>query len=284
MHRAFTPEIAGSNPVHVVSIPRLLCWHWWLGFEPSCRRFDSYVGSVSNTFTAATWNVFHRTPIYKLRPIARELKEDGVDLILAQEADADVANMFKELGYRVAYLHPQFIIARSRDVFSALNEGHGITLSPTGFVGNHGGIRHSEALVQRLQHKESGKKLKVMTYHTPAHVQVSRPEYRRVKAAVESAQKWGRIADKFEDGAKVDALLFGGDDNVDETGNFMDRLRWFRDRYTGLHQIEAPTPTFGKRRIDDFRIKGDIRARGGYTVAGAYPDEHRVHVRNFELV
>lgn len=228
------------------------------------------------TFVAATWNVFHGTQVNELRPILKALLDrDQVTLILAQEAsDRNVRQMFEDQGLEIAYHPPQYVIARVPAVWAAKTPGRGVVLSQTGFLSARGTLRHSEAVVQQLIHRETGRVLRAMSYHTPAHVQIREPAPARVRAAIESAQKWRRMADR----AETNAILFGGDDNVDEDGAFMDRLKWFRDRYTGLRQVQSPDPTHGRRRIDDFRIRGLIPLEGKTRFGGG---DHKIHVRKF---
>lgn len=235
-------------------------------------------------FKTATWNVFHDSPIRLLKPIAESLVQQKVSLLFLQEAtDKDIVLMLEDLGLQCAH-EGQFITARDPSRWSAPKDGELILLSRTPFFGARGQTRYSEALKQRLIDLNVDRVLKTVNVHTPAHIQVQDPDPRRVKAAIESAEKWGRMANLFDEQHYLDALMISGDDNVDESGAFMERLRAFKDRATGLRSVQPPGPSFRNRKIDQFRIKGSLRPMHGYMVDGAYQREHRIHVRKFAWV
>lgn len=230
---------------------------------------------MSDTFTAATWNVYHGTAPAKLRPILRDLRDRGVSLLLLQEvSNADVRAMFVDEGWGL-YFHPgQYAIAWLREPWVPIVTT-GARLSSTAYWRRGGGSEQYSEAAMGIMCDRAGRTLTAMSYHTPAHVQVRVAPARRVTALRESAAAWRDLAAK----AETRAVLFGGDDNVDENGPAWDFLL---QRATGLRQVKAPAPTHGHRtrgrRIDDFRVRG-LRPGAGEVLPGG--GDHRVHLREW---
>lgn len=238
-------------------------------------------GSVADTFRAATWNVYHGTPLAELEPILHKLQAQDVSLFLLQEASRDgLQRMIRSAGLRCYYVAPQYVIAWAPALWDAVDRD-AVVLSGTDFVRVGGQVvtRTPAALVE-LRHV-SGRHLTALTYHTPSGVQrggePNTAVSNRLQVLRESATTMRELADERD----TDAVLFGGDDNVDErkgTG-----WGFLRRRSTGLRQVQAPAATIGRRepgdrRIDDFRVRG-LQPLDGYVRPGG--GDHRVHVRRF---
>lgn len=229
-------------------------------------------------FKAATWNVFHGTDVEDLEPILTRLIKQGVTVFLLQEAAGrDIAGMLRRAGLDYE-AYGQHLIAWDRYTWRAKSYDQ-LKLGETHYYRKDGKTPiWSEAVAVVLVHRQTGKVLDTMSYHTPAHVQVKpgrRPK-RRFRALVESMRTMRRRA-----AARVHAL-YGGDDNVDEFRAFRGTWRFMLKVGTGLRQVRAPRPTHGHRRrgrkIDDFRVKG-LAVGDGQVLEGG--GDHRVHVREF---
>ena len=256
---------AVSNPVTVRTVT-----------EPAEPASDDPSGGAD--FTAVTWNVYFGTPVAELRPILRRLLDDGVSLFLMQEMSNPLARrMLEDHGLAVHYVAYQWVVAWDPSVWTARSTA-GKRLSPTSFTrwDGRGPIYVDSALA--VLEDRAGRTLDVMSYHLPPNVQVRHPEKRRLRIHRESAASWRSLVDA----STSDAMLFGGDDNVDEKNGYRsntDFWSFMKRKATGLRQVVAPTGTIGRhRRIDDFRIRG-LRAGAGWTGDGG--GDHRFFASEF---
>jgi hypothetical protein len=234
---------------------------------------------MADTFKAATWNVYYGTPLAELEPILQDLLADGVSLFLIQEgSQRGLPAMLKRNGLSSYRVYPQYVIAWTDEWVDVALKG--VRLSQTSYF-RKGGKKPipTEGAFAILSDRE-GRTLTALSYHTPAHVQV-RPENRpprRFQALREAMETMKTLADL----AETRAVLFGGDDNVDEARAFRADFRFMLRAATGLRQVVAPRPTHGHRtrgrRIDDFRVRG-LKPGRGYVRDGG--GDHRVHVREF---
>ena len=235
---------------------------------------------MSDSFKAVTWNVYAPTPATVLAPILRQQLKKGVSIFLMQEAgSADITKMLRDAGLKT-YSHSQWRIAWDPKVWTAVNR-KALRLSQTSYYSKT--VKHdvySEA-VEVILCDALGRSLDVISYHTPAHIQVSeatRPA-NRYQAAVESFRTLAALAKA----SQCRAVLFGGDDNVDENHGVGSGTSlwsaWLRPA-TGLIQVQAPAGTHGKRKIDDFRIlpKTLVVGSGWVDFGGG---DHRIHGREF---
>lgn len=235
---------------------------------------------MSEGFKAATWNVFVLTPVEDLKPTFNKLLLDGVTVILNQEsAGRDITNMYQSRGWRT-YEHGDNRISWDPEVWVKLST-RGIRLSRTAWFGeNRSTPKFADAAVVRLAERDSKRTLKALSYHTPPHVQYNDSKANvpnRVQALRESMNSLGQLVEK----SRGDALLFGGDDNVDENQGWGADTRYWsfmRHPATGLKLVQAPNGTLGNRRIDDFRVRG-LDAGVGYVLKNA--SDHDLHVRRF---
>lgn len=234
------------------------------------------------SFKAATWNIYHDTPVEDLRPILRRQRNKGVSLLLAQEAGGrDIRNMFRDEGLQVHLFRPQFLIAFDPEswVAAVLN---GVRLSPTPWYNAGGNDPRYADMATAILCDDEGQSLLAGSYHLAPHTQFpedAQPD-NRIKSTVESFQTMGALAER----SKTHGVLFGGDDNLDERFGFgagTDRWAFALSEATGLRQVRAPNPTLGNRRIDDFRVKkgGNLQVEDGWTFDGG--GDHRGHGREF---
>lgn len=228
-------------------------------------------------FVAVTWNIFHGTPPAELKPLLRRMRGvHRVSLFLMQEvSNPEVRNMLRAEGLRVIFHPRQYVIAYDPAVWSQITAS-GVRLGNTSYFRRGGdGKQYSEAVLAILADQQ-GRTLTAGSYHTPAHVQVkpAKVPQGRYKALRESMVTLGKLAAA----AHTRAVLFGGDDNVDERRQ-PHRWRFMRRKATGLLQTQAPGPTHGKsRRIDDFRSVGLIPCHGFVMDGGG---DHKAHVRGW---
>jgi len=230
-------------------------------------------------FTAATWNVYHGSPVASLRPVLRQLRSDGVSLLLMQEvSNPDVRAMLHDEDLHVAFAPRQYVVAYDPGVWEREGNVEAVRLGSTRWFSTTGAPQWSEAVRVILRHKPSGLTLDALSYHTPAGVQRGGPAIdsvpRRIAVLRESMATLTRLANE----GRADAVLYGGDDNVDERhGSGWD---FMLEPATGLRQVTAPEGTHGSRKIDDFRVRG-LTALAGRVVENV--SDHDIHVRAFRF-
>ena len=225
------------------------------------------------TFTAAVWNVHHSNGAAQLLPYAKKMRARGVDILILQEVKkAKNAPMaFRAAGYQIVHLEPEYAVAWDKDRFDYMRH-RSVILSDFDYWKSD-----NNALIVVLRDRLTGRLVKVMSYHTPAHVQVPRhPSFPKVSRVLrEAAAKWTRIARRTPRAA----CLFAGDDNVDELKGWSPAGGWDFMLNGPLKQVRAPEPTHGKRRIDDFRVR-DLEPVGHGEVHPVGSD-HRAFVQTF---
>ncbi len=229
-------------------------------------------------FKAVTWNVYYGTPVAELRPILRRLLADGVSLFLMQEmSNPQARRMLEDDGLVVHYVSYQWVVAWDPDVWKA-RDTWGRRLSPTSFVREDGrGPIFVDSALATLE-DQAGRTVDVMSYHLPPNVQVRHPQPERLRIHRQAAATWRQLVDT----STSDAMLFGGDDNLDENNGYLsgtDFWDYMRRPATGLRQVVAPTGTIGRnRRIDDFRVRG-LKPGEGWTGNGG--GDHRFFASSF---
>lgn len=230
---------------------------------------------------AATWNVYHGTPLDDLAAVLKELLADGVTLFLIQEgSQPGIQRMLRDHGLHAFRRHREFVIAWDPDEWVLVDRG-APALAETPFYRKRGSKPVITSAASAILSDRQGRTLTALTYHTPAHVQV--PEHARPERRVQALREAMETLSELADAAETRAVLFGGDDNVDENGAWRKFWLFMRRKATGLRLVRAPKPTIGHptkgRRIDDFRTRG-LKVRRGYVRPGG--GDHRVHVRKFE--
>lgn len=210
-------------------------------------------------FTAATYNL-HRSTGNELEGMFERIEEHDASVLLLQELKPrrGVKGTLRKLGYRLKSVLPEFGIAWKHDEWEYVRHWRPL-MSPTEYW------TINYALVVVLKHRKTGKVVKFMTYHPPAHVQAPKhPTFQKVsKVLREVVRKWNKIARRNT--KHIDACCFAGDDNVDEfKGWEPDGDGWEFMLHGPLRQVRAPDPTHGGvkhgRKIDDFRIDKGLRA------------------------
>jgi hypothetical protein len=233
---------------------------------------------VGGGFKAVTWNVYYGTPVTRLRPILQRLIADGVSVFLMQEMSNPAARrMVEEEGLELHYVGYQWLVAWDPDVWTAAQTG-ALRLSSSSFRRLDGtGPVFADSALATLR-DAAGRTLDVMSYHLPPNVQQPNPERERLRIDRDAAATWRRLVDT----STADAVLFGGDDNVDESSGYRsdtDFWDFLRRPATGLSLVQAPDGTIGRyRRIDDFRVRG-LQPAGGYTADGG--GDHKLFVSSF---
>lgn len=227
---------------------------------------------MNTFFVAATWNVHHSSTGASLIQDIKRFQAMGVDVYLIQELKKAKGGVkaFKALGLGIVHIEPEFAVAWDKARFDYVRHRE-IVLSDEDYWKSE-----NKALIVVLRDRANGRLVKCMSYHTPAHVQVPKhvtfPKVSRVLR--EAAATWRRVARRANT-----ACLFAGDDNVDELRGWSPAGGWDFMLNGPLEQVRAPKPTHGKRRIDDFRVRGlKPVGRGSVHETGS---DHRAHVRTF---
>lgn len=226
---------------------------------------------AAKTFKAVTWNVFNGTPPNKIRPILSQLVQDGVTIFLMQEMQQrGTRDLLTEVGLEFFYHPPQYVVAWDPANWTPIVT-RGVRMSTTPYFKKGGHVEQFVDAAEVILSDDEGRTLLAQSYHLPPKVQVEDQPPRRIAATRESAAYWRHEARK----AETRGLLFGGDDNIDET-TLHGPWDFMLKRYTGLRQIQAPRPTHDVRKIDDLRVaglrqvgEGEVRPGGG---------DHRLHV------
>lgn len=224
-------------------------------------------------FKAAAWNVYFGTPLEELEPVLAGLVADDVTVYLIQEASQrGFMGMLKDHGLDGVHIGPQWVVAWHPSAWVEVNFSR-VRLADTHWTTQKGHAMWSDSASAILSDLE-GRTLTALSYHLPSHVQVKDAPARRLQAHRESLATLTALAR----GAKTHAVLFGGDDNVDE-GHGRGVWDYALRATTGLRQIKSPdADSRGGRHIIDFRVKG-LRAGEGSTRPGG--GDHKVHVREF---
>lgn len=234
------------------------------------------------SFKAVTWNVFNGAVRATVEPILDAQVALGVSLLLGQEAKAAWwPELLASRGFKVVNLN-QCLVAWRTDTWTRV-AGGAVNLATTPwFAKGFNTPRLNESCWAYLC-DDKGRSVDALSYHTAPAVQVAesiRPE-RRFVSTIESFAYLGQRAHD----AETTAVLYGGDDNVDEQlGEGSDVGLWspLLAGATGLRQVQAPEPTHGKRRrIDDFRVtrRGRLQVGDGWVFDGGA--DHRGHGREF---
>lgn len=233
-------------------------------------------------FKAATWNMGggeHVGPTDEAaRRVLTELHDAGCSIVLGQEAQEQPdRSVLRELGYSVHRFGPESVVAWDPRKWMALDE-RGVVLNPTHPFYRKGG---SPPIYQRAARvilgNSDGQTVDAMSYHLPSSVQEAHPPHNRIDALRECMVTMAQLARE----TRCHAVLFGGDDNVDETGPW-GPWDFMRFGATGLHQLTAPGNTLGRRRVDDFRVRGLVATGKGRVVHG--PTDHNAHVQRLRFV
>lgn len=230
-------------------------------------------------FTAATWNTFHGTPLGDLEKVLQRLLErDQVDVILLQEAQqTGLGTLMRghDLGYFKA--QPETAVAWRKDRFTRLDV-EDLALARTRFLMG-GGYRHLIRGASVILGDPRGRTVEALSYHLPAGVQRSGSPNEAARDRMAALRESMQILRKRAATSCTTAVLFGGDDNVDERHGRPGGWDFMRRSATGLRLVQAPDATHaGGRRIDDFRVEG-LRVGVGRVRPGG--GDHKVHVRRF---
>jgi hypothetical protein len=227
---------------------------------------------MSATFTAATWNVNHASTGSSLVQPIKRFKGLGVDVYLLQEVKKakGAVRAFKVAGLGIVHAEPEFAVAWNQERFEYVRHRE-VILSDENYWKTE-----NRALIVVLRDRLTGRLVKCMSYHTPAHVQAPRHvTFPKVSKVVrEAAATWRRIARHSRP-----VCLFGGDDNIDELRGWSPVGGWDFMLNGPLEQVRAPAGTHGPRKIDDFRVR-DLKPVGRGSVHETGSD-HRAHVRQF---
>lgn len=250
-------------------------------------------------FRSAVWNLYGGTPIERSRPALKETIDWGCTLWICCEArGGDRNRLFRSEGLETV-AHDQVRIAWDPDRWSFDGQEWGGKISEQHYYRKDGKTPvwslGQFATLTDLASGDLKLKLEVGSYHTPAGVQSpasDRPK-RRYQSFIESLLFLAARAQE----TKADGFLSGGDDNWDEDGrnNKGDGVQTpdtepiMLGQATGLRQLQAGKPTFGRREIDDYRILrlskgGHVSPTGKISVIdgrGAEPIRHKIHMREW---
>lgn len=236
----------------------------------------------TDRFRALTWNVLHSIPVNQLAPaLDREIR-NGVSIGLLQEARGKkYAELLESRGYKITRTGGPRRVFWDPTIWTRVGKARKVTLSTTRWY-QKGSTKPvpNEAVIVTLRDQRN-RTVEVLSYHLPAGTQPATAPQRRTKALKESMRTLAQLAKA----SKADAILFGGDDNIDEfKGNGSKNGTWkfMLGPATNLRQIRSPKPTHkGGRRIDDFRIKrrGKLKVGKGFTTSA--PGDHKIHSRVF---
>ena len=242
---------------------------------------------MADTFKAAVWNVYHGTPTDDLAaPLLRQMRK-GVGLFFMSEAGGrDITAMLHHHQLQT-YVYDQYRLAWDPGEWLSVID-FDLRLSPTAYYAKGEREPQYADAVRVILSDYEGRTLDAISYHSPAHIQNDNPPERRYQAFVESMRSLGRLAEHSE----CRGWLAAGDDNWDEdTGKQTVHTKpLFLGEAIGLRQLQAGAPTFGRREIDDFRIKrgGGIKPVSGVVWVdeggGAEKPAHKIHGREFRWV
>lgn len=231
------------------------------------------------TFKAATWNMGggeRPGPADdEAKDVLNKIHRAGVDLVFGQEVqDIHDRRHMRALGFRVVFVRPESLVAWDPASW-VLISWKDVTLNPNNPYFRKGKdvpiyVHMAEVILSDLE----GRTVRVGSYHTPAAVQQPDAPERRLDALKESMEILGSRAR----GSHTHAVLYGGDDNVDEA---LGHGPWgfMRMRTTGLRLVRAPSNTLGRRKVDDFRSRNLKVIGKGQVIQG--PTHHNAFIQKF---
>lgn len=229
-------------------------------------------------FRVATWNMGGGEgptgPTFgQVKSLLTDIREAKVSVLLGQEVQKDENIEFlKTLGYSVHQFGPECIVAWL-DYWVAARE-FGEVLNPNNPFHRKNNPTDVFCKMPRvILCNKFGQTIDVGSYHTPSSVQEKDKPVQRIAALREAMETMSEIAET----SLCNGVLLGGDDNVDEEGNAYGPWDFMRKPATGLKLVTAPSNTLGKRKVDDFRIKGLKTVGDGRVFHG--PTHHNAHVQ-----
>ncbi|GAA4117343.1 hypothetical protein GCM10022215_17860 [Nocardioides fonticola] len=240
---------------------------------------DASRSAARDGFDAVTWNVLYTTPARRLAPILKGFRARGVTLALMNEAGgADLTRMIRAQGWRSCAPRGQWRVAWDPTRWARDSRCRAIRLSPSTYYSmTSRRWTTTYAATIRLRDRESGLKLRTYSYHLPTHVQRPPILANRVRVSAEAMRRLHELAEHHP---HADAVLAGGDDNLDE--RFGGRARWplYVSQPGGLRLVQPPAGTLGRhgRRVDDFRTISLDPGRGWTAPSGG---DHQAHGRAF---
>jgi hypothetical protein len=207
-------------------------------------------------FRVGFWNLNHGTNANEASPLLSKMKKLGCGLLILNEVKRSrgILELLRGLGYEVAYNDPEFCVAWLPRLWEDRWD-RDLVLSEHDYW-----LSRNEALLVRLEHKPTGRELKAISEHLPAHiVRRDHPTFENVlEVHKDAAQKNAKLAERTPDDV---AILIGRDSNIDPKRDrpvYRDTWDW---AYKGYDYVRSPDPTHGgSRHIDEFLTKG-LRSR-----------------------
>jgi hypothetical protein len=233
-------------------------------------------------FTAGTWNMGGGEgpdgPTFEqVQRVCNQMKNAGMSIGLFLEAQKDEnVKHLHSLGYFTHQFGPESVVAWLDPWVAARTWG--MVLNEENPFFRKGGSKPIFCRMARVVLcNPFGQSVDAGAYHTPSSVQEKVQPKNRILALREAADNWQEIGED----SLCDAVLLGGDDNVDEEGGAFGPWTFMTMAGTGLRQITAPRNTLGKRKVDDFRVKGLKPIDEGLVIQG--PTHHNAHLQTFRF-
>lgn len=234
-------------------------------------------------FRVATWNMGGGEgptgPTFgEVKSLLTQIREAKVSVLLGQEVQKDEnIELLESLGYTVHQFGPECIVAWLSNWVAAREFGE--VLNPKHPYHRKDNPKDVLCKMPRvILCNKLGQTIDVGSYHTPSSVQEPNKPVNRIAALREAMETMSDIADT----SLCNGVLLGGDDNVDEQGNAYGPWDFMRQGATGLRLLVAPKNTLGKRKVDDFRVKGLKAVDDGHVFHG--PTDHNAHVQTLTFV
>lgn len=230
-------------------------------------------------FKAATWNMGGgENPGPNDQQAARLLKtvtKAKASLVLGQEVQDRADRLtLRDLGFNLHRAGPDSIVAWLPGVWTPLADADVILNPDAPFFRKGSQTPVFVHMPEVVLGDRAGRTIRVGSYHTPSSVQEPNAPERRLEALAQAMETLTTRAA----GSLTDAVLYGGDDNVDE-GGAHGPWEFMSEKATGLRLHQAPRNTLGRRKVDDFRTAG-LKARGrGKVIQG--PTHHNAYVQKF---
>lgn len=209
---------------------------------------------MTDTWTAASWNVFNGTGEDRLREgLGRIIDEHGASVIALQEAQNVDPALLAEFSYECVRFG-DCLVAWHNVLWTPLS-AQPVQLSESAYFrpGKSRAIRPRAPFV--ILAEPLGRTVTVGSIHTPSAVQRGGEPNdklpRRVTVLSEAMATLGTITRA----AKTHAVLVSGDDNADEAQSPSAWERITGKAVTGLNRAVPPGPTMGQRSIDEFRYR-----------------------------
>ena len=223
------------------------------GESDHCPFIKQFWFPDEGSFIVADWNAHHDSSYAEVERILGRLVAEASVLILQEinkSADRIPQNLAKKYGWRYRSA-AEFAIVWDPEVWEFVRSDLRVMSTKPYWASPN------RALIVVLRHKRTGREVRFMSYHPPAHVQA--PGHVTHDNVMAVYRDFCNERQRIARNSNI-PCCFAGDGNVDPKKGWAPPNGWgFAFNQPPLDYVRAPEPTHGNRHIDEFMIDG-VRA------------------------